>query len=128
MISIIKKEPCHRLFGIDVRVVQAFDSIFSVSGFRIPGGAIFEANTSSLLYIPAMTEVRPLRIARYPMSATFSGSITKNLKRNAPYMPALVAKAVLVEPGQSVVTVTPVPLSSALMPFDTCKIYAFVAA
>ncbi len=43
-------------------------------------------------------------------------------------MPALAANSVFVEPGHKVVIVTLVPLSSALIPFDTDKIYDFVAA
>ena len=40
----------------------------------------------------------------------------------------LAANSVFVEPGHRVVIVTPVPLSSELIPFDTDKIYDFVAA
>jgi len=43
-------------------------------------------------------------------------------------MPALAANSVFVEPGHRVVIVTPVPLSSAPIPFETDKIYDFVAA
>ena len=86
------------------------------------------ANTGmNQLTTPGITSLRPFIMARTAFFATLLAGSELQISTPVNFIPEVDWKPVSTYPGQSAVTVTPLPLSSALIALDNESTYALLA-